>query len=675
MKDANKEFYTEGVENEVVDLYLEAFDELVDSVMLEAFKHQTAAEKLDAKKYRMSTKGKKAIAKYLKKKAKAGYKVDKLRSKLMTKVAAFARRESIEEAEFEELFDISSEALCESIIDALDEEEIALIDTIVEDALAFFEACKEDDEEDEDDEDIDPETGEEDEELEEGFKHMTKAAKIKAKKYRRSAAGRRARKNYLRNLKKRGGRVNRALSMLRKKQGKFARFEAEDMAFMEEFGLNESELEALDALIASVVAEGKNILDNELTEEEIAFLEACKDCEGEEIEEAEGVKIEVPFDDVEELSAAAEECEVEVLEKDEENGIAYVQGSEEALRCFLDKLGYDDDIEDLKGEDDDIQLDEMKVNHQTAAEKLMARKYRMSAQGKKAIKKYLKKRAKAGYRVNKALSKKMTQVAKFRREAIEESLNAQFAATPLFESLNEGESNELKGIVFNAVTSILDQSYEKIAEDVSKEYEAYMNEEAMPEMVRIFEEYSQEIVKNLNEDVENYLDYVAESIVEELEGKNLIVKSQKTEALESFSEDLLALIKDKLNILPEQEDVLLKNKETIKSLSEDIQEAKVEAIRLKNKLAESEREIYVLKNTPAELSEMQKENLNNYVEDVLSEAEDFEAFKNGFNAALREMKDVKESKEEEKTTHIVEKKEEKKSFSGLFESLERMGRI
>jgi hypothetical protein len=592
----------------------------------------------------------------------------------MKKVADFARRESIEEAEFENLFDVSSEALCESILEVLDEEEIALVDTIVEEALAFFEACKEDEDEDEDDVEIDPETGEEtedEEDLEEGFHHMTKAARIKAKKYRRSAAGRRARKNYLRNLKRRGGRVNRAMSLLRKKQAKFARFESEDMAFMEEFGLNEAELEALDSLIASVVAEGKNILDGELTEEEISFLEACKE---EEDGEEDCVKIEVPFDDVEEIEDAAEECEVEVLEKDEENGIAYVCGDEEALRAFLDKLGYDDEIEDLKGEDDDIQLNEFKVNHQTAAEKLMARKYRMSAQGKKAIKKYLKKRAKAGYKVNKALSKKMTQVAKFRREAIEESLNAQFSATPLFESLNEGESNELKGIVFNAVTSILDQSYEKIAEDVSKEYEAYMNEEAMPEMVRIFEEYSHEIVKNLNNDVENYLDYVAESIVEELEGKNLIVKSQKTEALESFSEDLLALIKDKLNILPEQEDVLLKNKETIKSLSEDVQEAKVEAIRLKNKLAESEREIFVLKNTPAELSEMQKENLNNYVEDVLSEAEDFETFKNGFNAALREMNELKESKKE-MSSFVVEKKEEKKSFTGLFESLERMGRI
>ena len=666
MKDENKEFYTEGYDTDVVDLYLEAFDELVEDVMLEAFKHQTAAEKLDAKKYRMSTKGKKAIAKYLKKRAKAGYKVDKLRSKLMTKVAAFAKKESIEEAEFEALFDVNSESLCEAVYEELNEEEIALVDAIVEDVLAFFEACKEDDC---DDEEIDPETGEEadDEELEEGFKHMTATAKTKAKKYRMSAAGKRARKNYLRNLKRRGGRVDKQRSRLMKKVGAFARHEAEDLEFMKEFGINEAELEALDFLIASALRESKNIIDNELTEEEREMLESAR-----EESLVEEVKIEVPFEDTEELEEAAAECEVEVAGVDEENGIAFVKGEEEALRCFLDKMGYDDEVSDLTCEGEE--LNEFQIKHMTAADKIAARKYRLSAQGKKALKKYLKKRSKAGYRVNKALSKKMAKVAALRREAIEESLDAQFSATPLFESLNEGESNELKGIVFNAVTSILENSYEKIAEDVTNEYETYMNEEAMPEMVRIFEEYSQEMVKSLNENVEEYLDYVAESIVNELEGKNLIVKSQKTEALESFSEDLLSLIKDKLNILPEQEDVLLKNKETIKALSNDIQEAKVEAIKLKNKLAEQEREMYVLKNIPSSLSELQKENIQNYVNDVLYEAEDFSEFKRGFDRAVNEALSLSEQKEEKKES-IVEAKNEKKDFSNLFASLERMGRI
>ena len=280
----------------------------------------------------------------------------------------------------------------------------------------------------------------------------------------------------------------------------------------------------------------------------------------------------------------------------------------------------------------------------------------------------------AGYKVNKAMSKAAIKAAKTRREAIEESLDAQFSATPLFESLNEAESNELKGIVFNAVTSILDQSYEKIAEDVTSNYEDYMSEEVMPEMCKLFEEYTAEIVKNLNENVEEYLDYVAAEILEDLEDKNLIVKSQKSEALEAFSEDLLSLIKDKLNIIPEQEDILLKNQETIKKLSEDIQEAKIETIRMREKLEESKRENYVLKNIPESLSDLQKENLQNYANDVLSEAEDFSEFKSFFDKAVSEAVSRNEEVKEEKKV-VVEEKKEEKNFSNLAESLFRMGQI
>ena len=616
MKDENKEFYTEGVDTEIIDVQLEAFDELIDEIMLEAFQHMSTAEKLDQAKYRRSAAGKKALLKHKKNIEKASYRKDKKRSKLMQKVADF-RNEEVENEESLLEWDLNNESLVEALWEALDPEDIAIFDEIIESVYAFAESVIGDEEivaalDEAKKEEIDPETGEEsdEEKLEEGiFKsvhRMTTAAKLAAKKWRKSAAGKMSRKRYLRKLKARGGRIlDKARSKFMKLFGKRFHHESVDFDFVEEFGLNEDEIMEL--------LEAKELLEFLFTEEEIELFESLKE-----------------------------------LNEDEE--------------CD------DEDCDDSEDED-------LEEGHLTQAEKLEGKKRRAGAEYKNWRKRYEKKRKSASYKVDKALSKAAKKGAKQRREAIEESLDAQFAATVLFESLNEAESNELKGIVFNAVTSILDQSYEKIAEDVSNEYENYMNEEAMPEMIRIFEEYSAEIVKNLNENVESYLDYVAESIVDELEGKNLIVKSQKTEALESFSEDLLALIKDKLNILPEQEDVLLKNKETIKSLSEDVQNAKVESIRLKNKLAESEREIYVLKNTPAELSEMQKENLNNYVVDVLSEAEDFEEFKNGFNAALREMKDIYEDKEEEKSAPIVEKKEEKKNFSGLFESLERMGRI
>lgn len=614
MKDENKEFYTEGCDTEVVDLQLEAFDELIDEIMLEALQHMTNTEKLDQAKYRRSAKGKKALLKHKKNIEKAGYRVDKKRSKLMQKVADF-RKEDVDLEESLLEWDLNDEALVEALWEALEPEELAAFDELVESVYAFAEAIMEDEEvvaeleEAKKEEEIDPETGEEEDEekIDEGIfnavHRMSQAAKLAARKWRKSAAGKKSRKNYLRKLKARGGRVlDKARSKFMKLFGKRFHHESVDFDFEEKFGLNEEELLEL--------LEAKEILESLFSEEELALIESM-----------------------------TEACE-------------------------------DEDCDDEDCEDDE----DLEEGHLTAAERLAGAKRRRTAAFKNWEKRYEKKRAMAGYKVNKAMSKAAIKAAKTRREAIEESLDAQFSATPLFESLNEAESNELKGIVFNAVTSILDQSYEKIAEDVTSNYESYMSEEVMPEMCKLFEEYTAEIVKNLNENVEEYLDYVAAEILEDLEDKNLIVKSQKSEALEAFSEDLLSLIKDKLNIIPEQEDILLKNQETIKKLSEDIQEAKIETIRMREKLEESKRENYVLKNIPESLSDLQKENLQNYANDVLSEAEDFSEFKSFFDKAVNEAVSRNEEVKEEKKVVIEEKKEEK-NFSNLAESLFRMGQI
>ena len=620
MKDENKEFYTEGCDTEVVDLQLEAFDELIDEIMLEALQHMTNTEKLDQAKYRRSAKGKKALLKHKKKIEKAGYRVDKKRSKLMQKVADF-RNEDIELEESLLEWDLNDEALVEALWEALEPEELAAFDELVEAVYAFADAIMEDEEvvaaleEAKKEEEIDPETGEEEDEekIEEGIfnavHRMTQAAKLAARKWSRSAAGKKSRKNYLRKLKARGGRIiDKARSKFMKLFGKRFHHESVDFDFVEKFGLNEEEILEL--------LEAKELLEALFSEEELNLIESMTEaCEDED----------------------CEDCE-------------------------------DCDDEDCEDEED------LEEGHLSAAEKIEGAKRRRTAEYKNWKKRYEKKRAKAGYKVNKAMSKAAIKAAKTRREAIEESLDSQFSATPLFESLNEAESNELKGIVFNAVTSILDQSYEKIAEDVTSNYEDYMSEEVMPEMCKLFEEYTAEIVKNLNENVEEYLDYVAAEILEDLEDKNLIVKSQKSEALEAFSEDLLSLIKDKLNIIPEQEDILLKNQETIKKLSEDIQEAKIETIRMREKLEESKRENYVLKNIPESLSDLQKENLQNYANDVLSEAEDFSEFKSFFDKAVNEAVSRNEEVKEEKKV-VVEEKKEEKNFSNLAESLFRMGQI
>ena len=660
MKDENKEFYTEDCEVEALDLHLEAVDELVEAIMLEALKHMTASEKLDAKKYRLSAKGKKAIAKYLKKVARAGYKVDKMRSKLMKKVAKFAKHESeeLDESILNEEFEITEE-IAEEICSVLEAEDIVILDELLEDVISFFEACKDEDCDCEDDEDleIDPETGEDSEEdLEEGFKHMTATAKAKAKKYRMSAAGKKAIKKYLKKSSRAGYKVDKQRSKLMKKVGSFARHESEDLAA--ELGISEEELNFFDAIVADAILAAQSILDSELTEEDLAILEA---------EEEREITIEVPFEEKAEIESALGDCEL--VSADEESGIALVKGTKDCLEAMLAELGYEDEVEDLEIEEEES-LEEA-FHHMSAAKKLLAKKYRMSAAGKKAMKKYLKKSSRAGYKVDKQRSKLAKKVALFRNEAIQESLDAQFAASPIFESLNEGESTEIKSIVFNAVSSLLDQSYEKIAEDVTSDYETYMNEEVMPEMVRIFEEYTHEIVSNLNENVEEYIEYIAEELKNELFEKNLVVKSVRSSELEAFSESLIDLIQEKLHIIPEQEDILFKNKETIEELSNAVQEAKVETIKMKNRLEEAKREMYVLKNMPSNISELQKENLQNYVKDVLDEAESFEEFKSHFDKAVNEA--VK--KNEVESAPIVENKKEESSLGSLFESLERMGKI
>ena len=147
MKDENIEFYTEGCDTEVVDLQLEAFDELIDEIMLEALQHMTNTEKLDQAKYRRSAKGKKALLKHKKNIEKAGYRVDKKRSKLMQKVADFRKEDvdlELEESLLE--WDLNDEALVEALWEALEPEELAAVDELVEAVFAFAEAIGEEEE-------------------------------------------------------------------------------------------------------------------------------------------------------------------------------------------------------------------------------------------------------------------------------------------------------------------------------------------------------------------------------------------------------------------------------------------------------------------------------------------------------------------------------------------------
>ena len=640
MKEENTFFYNESENSDFIDSQLESFDEFAESVITEAkINHMTNSEKLKAKKYRDSIAGQKAIAKHLKKASKAGYKVNKERSKVMKKVAAQRNEE----------FDFENQEMCESYLNSLDPEILASVDSIVEDIINFSEACNVDNEVPT----KDPETGEELDEV----KHMSAAAKAIAKRYRKSASGQRSIAKHLKKASKAGYKVNKERSKVMKKVAAQRNEEIED-----DINLDESLYNDLSDLILSAALNSEEIL--EACKEEGCEVEACKK-EACKEESEEGCEIEINYDDESLVKTAAEDNSVEIVSS--EDGVYTVKGCCDNLEDFLEDLGIDSDIEDLLTDNDCNEA----IKHMSAAAKAIAKRYRKSAAGKKALKKYAKKRAKAGYRPDRELSKKMKKVAAQRREAIEESLDEQFANfNSLFGSLNESETAELKAIAGNTISSLLESSEKAICEDLSNAYQTYINEELLPEMFDLFDNHYIKVIMNEhNEQIDEWLSETAKEVVEDLDSKKLIVKSHSAIQNEEFVENLLSLIKENLQILPEQEDYIDNANNQIQELNKKLQESNIEAIRLRDKLNESKRSEYVYKNMPSDLFESDKEKLLEYVETELSEAESFDEFTKYFDEAVNtiRMNNKNTMNEEQETV-----KETKQETSSLLDSILRI---
>lgn len=605
---------------QIAEEFNESLDELADSIFEATIKHMTSKEKLDAAKYRKSAAGKKAIAKHARKVAKAGYKVDKSLSKLMSKVAKFRKNEEIDE----EFFDSITE---DEIFEGMDVEDFATLDEFVDSCIeGCREACTD---EELNDLVVDPETGET--EVEEAFKHMTSAAKRKAKAYRHSAAGKLAAKKYARKVTKAGYHVDKSRSKLMSKLSKFRRESVED------FGLTEEENDSIDDLITSV----------------ISFVnEGCKSKNmREEMKDWEVATVSISATPEENIESHATDFGLEIEEigpddEDEEAMIYHVSGSPEDIENFMDELDLDDDelqsaLVPCKCKDSDgEEMDEATIRHMTSAEKRKAKAYRRSSAGKAALKKHARKVAKAGYHVNKALSKKMSKVADLRREAVSESLDEAFNEITSFGSLNEAQSANIKNLCIESVISMLEISEQKILEDVSVAYDDYVNTELMPS---IFDTLDNEYIPQLKEEYEDqidaYLHMVAEEIAEELYDNKLIVKSKKTQTLESFSGKLLDLIKEELQIIPEQEDALDVAQNTVYALRESLEEEKINTLKFKSQLAEAKKEAYVA-NILAEstFAATTKEKLSSYAEDVLSDCGTYAEFVNYFDEAVSEAK-------------------------------------
>ena len=594
---------------DIEDFHSDAFHDFVSAILA------GTEDEEDAEKWRNSKEGKLAIAHFI-----AGMDGEKLKA-------------DVDDKEIDDF------------IASLDDEELDAVHDIVNDVLTFG-----------------PEDVAE-EDLEEG--HMTPKDIRLRKIYLRSARGRKALRKYLKKVNRQGYVKDKALSRKRKKEARRRIYHQGQHKHMEDMnkdidGIQLTEMDAETAAHFWGVLYEFALIQEAFKEEGCEnLLEACvakaKESEGEEVidpedgeEQLEEGKeeelcIEVSVADMEKVKKAAEDSECEVIEEDddEENDEedddedkeekVLICGIRENLKKFLEAL-------ELEGEVDDFAID---LEERTSAAQYMKNRQRMknpAVRRAKAryMKKYNQKRKSGAIHVSASAHNAAVKAAKNRRQAIRDSLEEQFAASSMFGSLTESESLELKNMVFESIDSILEKSCDRIVEDTQVAMQDYINEEFIPATCEIFESYKEGIVKELYTNVDGYLSAIAEEIVDELSEKNVFVKSEKTAVYEEFVDNLVSLMEERLQIIPEREDALHAAKQKIEEMASAKEEQLVERAKLMDKLEEAKREAYIFKNIPSQLSESMKEKLVDYAKTILVEEEEFSSFAEGFDKAVND---------------------------------------
>lgn len=594
---------------DIEDFHSDAFHDFVSAILA------GTEDEEDAEKWRNSKEGKLAIAHFI-----AGMDGEKLKA-------------DVDDKEIDDF------------IASLDDEELDAVHDIVNDVLTFG-----------------PEDVAE-EDLEEG--HMTPKDIRLRKIYLRSARGRKALRKYLKKVNRQGYVKDKALSRKRKKEARRRIYHQGQHKHMEDMnkdidGIQLTEMDAETAAHFWGVLYEFALIQEAFKEEGCEnLLEACvakaKESEGEEVidpedgeEQLEEGKeeelcIEVSVADMEKVKKAAKDSECEVIEEDDDEEDdekdddedkeekVLICGIRENLKKFLEAL-------ELEGEVDDFAID---LEERTSAAQYMKNRQRMKnpavARAKaRYMKKYNQKRKSGAIHVSASAHNAAVKAAKNRRQAIRDSLEEQFAASSMFGSLNESESLELKNMVFESIDSILEKSCDRIVEDTQVAMQDYINEEFIPATCEIFESYKEGIVKELYTNVDGYLSAIAEEIVDELSEKNVFVKSEKTAVYEEFVDNLVSLMEERLQIIPEREDALHAAKQKIEEMASAKEEQLVERAKLMDKLEEAKREAYIFKNIPSQLSESMKEKLVDYAKTILVEEEEFSSFVEGFDKAVND---------------------------------------
>lgn len=371
-------------------------------------------------------------------------------------------------------------------------------------------------------------------------------------------------------------------------------------------------------------------------------------------EDFEGISAIIPYDNEDAFNQACSDLGIAFSTED---GEACVLASEDEIKALFDALKLDSSYVDYVLGDEELHdyddYDEDEGEYEEEDDELQTEsvfeRFINSEMGHEALRKWSNKVTASGFKISECIEPKLNKLCNLHVKALEEHISDSLKKSPIVTMgiLNESQSNEIKLLVSEAVKEMSDISVTSLKEDMINTCEAYVNEEVIPSILDTFDKKYIPLIKDsLTEEVNDYITYVAKSIASELADKKLILKSRKTMQLESFEDELLSLIKERLTIIPEQEDELNKLEERNIELRESLQNANIEKVKMKNKILELRMENYIISHMPENLSESYKEKLLGYADEVLMEScEDMDTFKKEFLKACNE---AEEAEQEEK---------------------------
>ena len=225
------------------------------------------------------------------------------------------------------------------------------------------------------------------------------------------------------------------------------------------------------------------------------------------------------------------------------------------------------------------------------------------------------------------VAKKVKEIAKIRKEAVAESVKEMLSEIPSFETLEEAETEKLTESFSNLLLDKINSSVDNVTDDILEELDNFINEEVIPDYTQKTESYiMDEVFPAMQADVSDYLDYVIEAKLDEIMESGKIYKSAKSIQLEDFTEKLLDLIKEDLQIYPEQEDAVISLEKKVSVLEQSLYDAKVQKVKAVHSMKDLQDELWMEKNIPNDLSEAAKETLQKSLNELSIHTDTHELF-------------------------------------------------